>query len=171
MTWIINVFKYISLDEFCILKDNGLSDNIISYNKYFNIRNIKIIRNKNNKIVIKINKKLIPLQNIFKLQHCTLFIYIIENYIDEFPLNIFINYNWSIKKINKAFKSKKIFYLFNNGKKIIKINSIKSAINRYNYPALLKLIHIGIKPTLIDLKVAKYINIKQITNLIKSNYI
>lgn len=168
--WKKRIYKYMDIDIFCQLKDNGLDDKIISYDEYLKMRDIRIIRNKNNKIVVLIKNKNIGLFDIITAKYNSLFVYIIEKYIDGFPLNILIDSNWSEKKINMAFGSKKIYYIFDGGKKTIKINSMKSAINKYNYPAVLDLLYIGIKPTEIDLKVADYVNIKQITDAIKYFY-
>ena len=76
--WKKKIYKYIDIDEFCILKDNGLNDKIITYEEYFNIRDIKIIRNKNNKIVLKIKRKEIGLFQIITARYTTLFIHIIN---------------------------------------------------------------------------------------------
>jgi hypothetical protein len=164
------VLAYLDIDEICRLKDAGLSDAYITYDEYFDMRQIAVVRNIHDKLVLKHKTHEIGLLDIVTSKYCTLFMYMVERHMDDFPLNVLADKNWPESKLDAVFKSKKIYYLYSCRDKRVRVNSMKSAINKYNYPAILELLAMGVKPTPMDMRVAEYVNIKQISDALRYFY-
>ena len=86
------------------------------------------------------------------------------------PVNLLWKYGWSKNQCNFCFFSSHVPYVAKNKKKTAVYNSLKSAINRLNFPVVLKLLEIGIRPQLIDVKLAKYLGTPQIHEMIQVAY-
>jgi len=160
------IYNYLDIDTFSKLKDYDYEDKMISYAEYFKKREIVCSKNTNNIFTLELKSKRIPISKIFYFKYYTLFIYLVNMYYEEYPLNVLSKYNWPKYYINMAFNTKKFYYLHYNGTKNVKIRSLKSAINTYNMHAITKILLLGVQATKSDLKVASFIKIKQIKDLI-----
>lgn len=173
-----NIVKFLNIIDFSKLKDLGLNDNIITYDMYIKANDM-IILNKNDMNIFfikKDKKKEINLLTIIQARLYTLSLFLIKKFLNVFLLNLLIANNWEKKWINEAFKLKNVKYKYeinvqeDNEKKTTKKNiyltSLKSTINKYNLPGVIKLLNIGIIPTMTDIKIAKLINMKEITDIL-----
>ena len=171
-----SIYKYLTLDHFCkvqdLLHDLPYDHSKLSvYNDYFANRRgyckLKGTDYFTSVVCLKLSptkkRKKILLNDLCMMEKYTLCIWLIDSYQVNVPLNILIGFDWPPWALTSVYRLKSVYYIFkcpNNAR--VKVNSVKSATNLYNYKAVEELLGHGIIPSEMDIKIAKCMGMDRI---------